>query len=35
MAIQAKRGEGTVGRPEIMKFAGALAGRRVSQGIKA
>jgi len=27
--IQAKRWEGTVGRPEIQKFAGALQGQRV------
>ncbi|WP_085276131.1 restriction endonuclease [Pseudogulbenkiania subflava] len=31
--LQAKRWEGTVGRPEIQKFAGALAGQRASKGI--
>lgn len=31
--IQAKRWEGTVGRPEIQKFAGALQGRRAKKGI--
>lgn len=31
--IQAKRWEGTVGRPEIQKFAGALQGQRASKGI--
>jgi restriction system protein len=31
--IQAKRWEGTVGRPEIQKFAGALQGRRARKGI--
>ncbi len=31
--IQAKRWEGTVGRPEIMKFVGALAGQRASKGV--
>ena len=31
--IQAKRWEGTVGRPEIMKFAGALQGVRARKGI--
>ena len=30
--IQAKRWEGTVGRPEIQKFAGALQGHRVGKG---
>jgi restriction system protein len=29
--VQAKRWEGTVGRPEIQKFAGALQGKRASQ----
>lgn len=31
--IQAKRWEGVVGRPEIMKFVGALAGQRASKGV--
>ena len=31
--IQAKRWEGTVGRPEIQKFAGALAGRKAGKGV--
>ena len=31
--IQAKRWEGTVGRPEIQKFAGALQGQRARRGI--
>jgi restriction system protein len=31
--IQAKRWEGTVGRPEIQKFAGALQGQRATKGI--
>jgi len=31
--IQAKRWEGTVGRPEIQKFAGALQGRRTKKGV--
>jgi restriction system protein len=31
--IQAKRWEGTVGRPEIQKFAGALQGVRAKKGI--
>jgi restriction system protein len=31
--IQAKRWEGTVGRPEIQKFAGALQGKRARKGI--
>jgi restriction system protein len=31
--IQAKRWEGTVGRPEIHKFVGALAGKRASKGV--
>lgn len=30
--VQAKRWEGTVGRPEIQKFAGALQGQRAKQG---
>jgi restriction system protein len=30
--VQAKRWEGTVGRPEIQKFAGALQGQRASKG---
>jgi restriction system protein len=31
--IQAKRWEGTVGRPEIQKFVGALAGQRAKKGV--
>jgi restriction system protein len=31
--IQAKKWEGTVGRPEIQKFAGALQGQRARKGI--
>jgi restriction system protein len=31
--IQAKRWDNTVGRPEIQKFAGALAGQRARKGI--
>jgi restriction system protein len=31
--IQAKRWEGTVGRPELQKFAGALQGQRASKGV--
>ncbi len=31
--IQAKRWEGTVGRPEIQKFAGALQGQRARNGV--
>jgi restriction system protein len=31
--IQAKKWEGTVGRPEIHKFAGALQGQRAKRGI--
>lgn len=31
--IQAKRWEGTVGRPEIQKFVGALKGRKAKKGI--
>jgi restriction system protein len=31
--VQAKRWEGVVGRPEIMKFVGALAGQRASKGV--
>jgi restriction system protein len=31
--IQAKRWEGTVGRPDIQRFAGALAGQRARRGI--
>lgn len=31
--IQAKRWEGTVGRPEIQKFAGALQGNRAKKGV--
>jgi restriction system protein len=31
--IQAKRWEGSVGRPEIQKFAGALQGQRANKGV--
>lgn len=31
--VQAKRWEGTVGRPEIRKFAGALQGQRANKGV--
>lgn len=31
--LQAKRWDGTVGRPEIQKFAGALQGQRARKGI--
>jgi restriction system protein len=31
--IQAKRWDGTVGRPEIQKFAGALQGQRANKGV--
>jgi restriction system protein len=31
--IQAKRWEGSVGRPEIQKFAGALQGHRARKGV--
>ena len=31
--IQAKRWRGTIGRPEIHKFAGALQGQRASKGV--
>lgn len=31
--LQAKRWEGTVGRPDIQKFAGALQGQRAKKGI--
>lgn len=31
--IQAKRWQGTVGRPEIQKFMGALAGNRAKKGV--
>ncbi|MGZ5127159.1 MAG: restriction endonuclease, partial [Burkholderiales bacterium] len=31
--IQAKKWEGTVGRPEIQKFAGALQGHRARKGV--
>jgi restriction system protein len=31
--IQAKRWEGSVGRPEIQKFAGALQGHRANKGV--
>lgn len=31
--VQAKRWEGSVGRPEIQKFVGALAGQRAKKGV--
>ncbi|MDR2153447.1 MAG: restriction endonuclease [Burkholderiaceae bacterium] len=31
--LQAKRWEGTVGRPEVQKFVGALHGRRAKKGV--
>jgi restriction system protein len=31
--LQAKRWEGTVGRPEIQKFVGALHGQRAKKGV--
>ena len=31
--VQAKRWSGTVGRPEIQKFAGALQGKRARKGV--
>lgn len=31
--VQAKRWDGTVGRPEIQKFAGALQGHRANKGV--
>jgi restriction system protein len=31
--LQAERWEGTIGRPEIQKFAGALQGQRAGKGI--
>ena len=31
--IQAKKREGTIGRPDIQKFAGALQGQRAKKGI--
>jgi restriction system protein len=31
--VQAKRWEGTVGRPEVQKFAGALQGHRAMKGV--
>jgi restriction system protein len=31
--LQAKRWDGTVGRPEIQKFVGALHGRRARKGV--
>jgi restriction system protein len=31
--LQAKRWDGTVGRPEIQKFVGALHGKRVKKGV--
>ncbi len=33
MAIRAKRWEGTVGRPDIQQFAGALQGQRARKGV--
>jgi restriction system protein len=32
--LQAKRWDGTVGRPEIQKFVGALHGKKAKRGIK-
>jgi restriction system protein len=31
--LQAKRWEGSVGRPEIQKFVGALHGKRANKGV--
>jgi restriction system protein len=31
--LQAKRWEGTVGRPEVQKFVGALHGKRARKGV--
>jgi restriction system protein len=31
--VQAKRGQGTVGRPEVQGFYGALAGQRANKGV--
>jgi restriction system protein len=31
--VQAKRWDGTVGRPEIQKFAGGLQGQRANKGV--
>ena len=31
--LQAKRWEGTVGRPELQKFVGALTGKRAKKGV--
>jgi restriction system protein len=31
--VQAKRWEGTVGRPDIQRFAGALQGKRARKGV--
>ena len=31
--IQAKRWEGVIGRPEVQKFVGALAGQRAKKGV--
>jgi restriction system protein len=31
--IQAKKWEGSVGRPEIQKFVGALHGKRAKKGV--
>jgi restriction system protein len=33
ICLQAKKWEGTVGRPEIQKFVGALHGKRARKGI--
>lgn len=33
MYLQAKRWDGTVGRPEIHKFVGALHGKRAKKGV--
>jgi len=32
ISVQAKRWEGTVGRPEVQKFVGALHGKRARKG---
>jgi restriction system protein len=31
--LQAKRWDGTIGRPEVQKFAGALQGQRARKGV--
>ena len=33
MYLQAKKWEGTVGRPEIQRFVGALHGKRAKKGV--